>query len=162
MDEKVVASHFTATSAAALRADHCAAPTITLATHLSMLGKPSTAIPNGFDEASRAMSEEARKLRPNDGLIRIGHASGSLTHQRDLREASPALARVLHEQDDARLVLFRGMVDVSEFPELADLAERIDGERRFRCQNCRWSTHDSISTSRPSKWATSTARPRVR
>jgi hypothetical protein len=111
------------------QADHCTAPTVTLAREARNLRKPTTVIPNGFD---RRMLEKARAARrahtakPDDGLIRIGYAEDSPTHQRDMAVASPALAAVLAENPNVRLVLFRGGVNLTEFPELQEFSGQIE------------------------------------
>ncbi len=74
---------------------------------------------------------------PDDGLVRIGYAGGSRTHQKDLACAVPAVARILKEYAHCRLVLFRletpagylPCLDVHEFPELAELGGQIE----WRC-----------------------------
>ena len=64
-------------------------------------------LPNGYDDDGWRNSQEALANVRNDGVIRIGYAGGSLTHQKDLVVAAPAVARVLRENPDVRLVLFR-------------------------------------------------------
>ena len=109
--------------------DYCTAPTATLARELRAIGKPVTVIPNGFDSdllrtfRSAALKESQQE---KDGLVRIGYASGTLTHQRDLAVATPALASVLESCPDARLVLFRHTIRLDEFPELAKCADQIE------------------------------------
>jgi glycosyltransferase involved in cell wall biosynthesis len=111
------------------QADHCTTPTFPLARETRDLWKPTTVIPNGFDrnmlEASRS-AHETQKTIPDDGLIRIGYAAGSRTHQRDLAVASQSLAAALSENPNARLVLFRKAVELSEIPELEKLADQIE------------------------------------
>lgn len=87
-------------------------------------------LPNGYDDDGWRNSQEALANVRNDGVIRIGYAGGSLTHQKDLVVAAPAVARVLRENPDVRLVLFRGFVDHLEFPELAERLEQIEWRDR--------------------------------
>jgi glycosyltransferase involved in cell wall biosynthesis len=118
-----------------LLADACLAPTAPLAAALEAASRPAFVIENGFDDetvrASRA-AVLARRRQPADGLVRIGYAAGSRTHQRDFAVAAPALAAVLRDHPACRLVLFRrsgrdgALLEVGEFPELAGLADRIE------------------------------------
>jgi len=125
-----------------LMADACLAPTATLAAALAApfaaQRRPSMVIENGFDEQAYRASREAvlrRRQEPHDGLVRIGYAAGSRTHQRDFAVAAPAIAAVLREHPQARLVLFReasrsgDLVDITEFPEMAGLADRVEWRR---------------------------------
>lgn len=91
---------------------------------------PTVAIPNGFDENAWNISSLARRLRPRSGLFRIGYAGGTLTHQRDLLVAARAVAQVLSENADARLVLFEGCVNLLEFPELMAHVNQIEWRDR--------------------------------
>ncbi len=109
-------------------------PTEELAHQVRQTGRPATVLPNGFDAASHASARRAHRdwLTYADDLVRIGYAGGSRTHQRDFTRASAAIARVLRAYPQTRLTLFRdpssgeGLVLVDEFPELADLADRIE------------------------------------
>jgi len=90
-------------------------------------------IRNTFDDETLRTSLLARKLwsRTRDDLFRIGYASGSLTHQRDFMDVAPAVARILRERSDVRLVLFRNAdcgttLDVREFAALAESADSIE------------------------------------
>lgn len=83
-------------------------------------------LPNGYDAGGWRSSHEALANVRDDGVIRIGYAGGSLTHQKDLVVAAPAIARVLREHPDVRLVLFKGFVDLLEFPDLAERIEQIE------------------------------------
>ena len=113
------------------QADHCVAPTESLARELADFHKPITVIPNGFDhetfEVSRAARLAAIERRKNrDGLIRIGYATGSRTHQKDFAVAAPAIADILNEYPETRLVLFENTIDLTEFPELEAFSSRIE------------------------------------
>lgn len=121
-----------------LLADACLAPTAPLAAALAAAGRPSMVVENGFDEQTYRASREAvlrRRREPHDGLVRIGYAAGSRTHQRDFAVAAPAIAAALREHPQARLVLFResgrsgDLVDLAEFPDMAGLADRVEWRR---------------------------------
>jgi GT2 family glycosyltransferase/glycosyltransferase involved in cell wall biosynthesis len=109
-------------------------PTEELARHARRMGKPAYVLPNGFDRASRAASRAARRGWSQDGddLLRIGYAAGSRTHQRDFAVAAGAVARILRENDKARLTVFRdpssgeGVVLMEEFAEFVGLEDRIE------------------------------------
>ncbi|MGB8852708.1 MAG: glycosyltransferase [Pirellulales bacterium] len=130
-----VARHYSAIRRTLDLADECLAPTESLATALQACGKPAEVMVNGFDDdtwlASRAAVLSRRALG-DDGLIRIGYASGSRTHQRDFAVAAQAVAAVLWARPACRLVLFREprrgtpLLDVHEFPALAGLEHRIE------------------------------------
>ncbi len=129
--EKDVANHYKLVRMLISHADHCTAPTVTLARELRACFKPTTVIPNGFGrrtfELSRAASLQ-KSHAPGDGLIRIGYAAGTLTHQRDFALAANAIATVLAENTNVRLVVFRGTIELSEFPEL----QRYSGQIEWR------------------------------
>lgn len=90
---------------------------------------------NGFDdktyETSRAAVESRNQAVP-DGLLRIGYPGGSLTHQKDFAVCASAVCRILAENQNARLVLFKSrgqnenLVDVSEFPLLLKYSSQIE------------------------------------
>ncbi len=117
--------------------DMCELTTCTteeLAQQVRAIGRSATVLPNGFDDLTHAASRlAARKWRRlGDGLIRIGYASGSRTHQRDFALVADAVARVLRARPATRLTVFRdprsneGVVLLHEFSELADLQEQIE------------------------------------
>jgi glycosyltransferase involved in cell wall biosynthesis/GT2 family glycosyltransferase len=115
-------------------ADIVSCPTAELAHEARLLGRPACVMPNGFDDAGHATARRARAewARTGDDLLRIGYAGGSRTHQRDFAVAAPAIAAVLRENPQARLVIFRdpssgeGLVLMGEFAEFADMADRIE------------------------------------
>lgn len=114
--------------------DYVMCPTQELAHHARRLGRPAYIVPNSFDDAAHDAARRARREWRNfsDDLLRIGYAGGSRTHQRDFAVAAPAIARVLRENPQARLTIFRdgssgeGLVLIDEFPEFADLAAQIE------------------------------------
>ena len=109
-------------------------PTAELAHHARLMGRPAYVLPNGFDDESHDLARRARRdwAELGDDLLRIGYAGGSRTHQRDFAVAAPAIARVLAENPQARLTIFKdpssdeGLVLMNEFPQFADLADRIE------------------------------------
>jgi glycosyltransferase involved in cell wall biosynthesis len=102
-------------------ADHFTTTTASLAGEALALSKPTTIIPNGYEQERLDLSRAARRERDSDaqdGLVRVGYCSGTPTHQRDLAVASHALSEILAEFPHARLVLWRSGVNLGEFPEL--------------------------------------------
>jgi SAM-dependent methyltransferase len=129
MSEEMVAQGFSLVRHTLAHADHATAPTETLAHELRCAFKPASVIPNGFDRHTLALARtlcHAQRKAGDDGWLRIGYASGSLTHQRDLAVASGAIADVLLAHPRVRLVLFEHAIDIAEFPELAPFTDRIE------------------------------------
>lgn len=121
---------FSARSAVLAAADLRTATTKPLVEALEMDIGPAVALPNGYDETSWNISNLARRLRPPSGLFRIGYAGGTRTHQRDLQVAAPAIAQFLTDNQDARLVLFEGCVNLLEFPELMAHVDQVEWRAR--------------------------------
>jgi glycosyltransferase involved in cell wall biosynthesis len=122
-----VAKHYSMMLKSLLSADYCFAATEEIAFYMRLLGKPTFVLKNGFSLETHIASRLAlrKKLsRQNDGLLRIGYASGSLTHQRDFRVVAAPLCEVLSKRPYCRLVLFKGVFNLDEFPEL----------KKFECQ----------------------------
>jgi len=117
-----------------MKCDAGIAPSETLARVMRRSGKPAYVLHNGFDDDTYAASRRAvmaRRRAVSDGLVRLGYAAGSRTHQKDFGTAARAVARILAESPACRLVLFQAgpdtpLVNVEEFPELAGLADRIE------------------------------------
>ncbi len=116
-------------------ADMCTASTLELAWQMRSVsgGKPTFVVPNGYCEGAYLKSRQGQRMKAalHDGLVRLGYASGSRTHQADFRQCARAVARILRENDACRLVLFRRedsvvTLDPVEFPELAALSDRIE------------------------------------
>ncbi len=122
-------------------ADFAIATTEELASQLRFIHPAVYVVPNSFDDAAHDTTRLERRARRivlgeadgearGDGLLRIGYAAGTQSHQRDFRVAASAIAEVLRTREQVRLVLFRGergeMLVASEFPELAGLADRIE------------------------------------
>ena len=118
-----------------MAADFCIATTEELASQMRQQREVVHVLPNTFDEATHRAARYARRRREEsgeDGHVRVGYAGGTRTHQKDFALSAPALARVLRARPQTLLVLFReagnhrGLLEMEEFPELADLAERIE------------------------------------
>lgn len=113
-------------------ADYCSAPTHVLAARMRRLWKPAFVLPNGFeDETFRRSRLAARRRRAApDGLVRIGYATGSKTHQKDFAQCAGAVAEVLRARPQARLVLFKlgqtPVLDLAEFPAYDDLRHQVE------------------------------------
>jgi hypothetical protein len=83
---------------------------------------------NGLSEAMLAAAEQAQQQpRPSsgDGLLRLGFASGTPSHQRDFAAVADVIARLLERRPELRLVLV-GLIDPTAYPGLAAHAERIE------------------------------------
>lgn len=136
LDAASVRAHALRVRQAMAAADALFASTVPLAAHLRAAApdRPVFVLPNGFDAATHARARQAARARrtaPADGLLRLGYAAGTATHQRDFAVAAPAVAALLRATPRARLVLFRGangapMLDPSAFPDLAGMADRIE------------------------------------
>jgi glycosyltransferase involved in cell wall biosynthesis len=98
------------------------------------LGRRSFLLPNGLNYHTLAFSEEvirARAAEPLDGRVRLGYAGGTRTHQRDFAECAKAVAAVLREFPECRLVLFRDggnepFVYPGEFLSFHGLEDRVE------------------------------------
>lgn len=134
LTEQGVKDHYTRVRQTMLAADHCFASTEDLAYYMRSAGKTTHVLKNGFSQFTHDFSREAARdwRRNRDGLVRIGYAGGSRTHQRDLGLAIEAIARVLREHSECRLVLFQTsdgavpLIDVHEYPALEELADQIE------------------------------------
>jgi glycosyltransferase involved in cell wall biosynthesis/GT2 family glycosyltransferase/SAM-dependent methyltransferase len=131
--EQQVRDHYARVRSTMLSSDMVTAATEELATHARRLGLPALVLPNGYDEETYRRSRFAvrRRQRP-DCVVRIGYAGGSRTHQRDFAVAADAIAQVLRDRPETRLVLFRDaksatpILDIEEFPALRGLEDRIE------------------------------------
>ncbi len=115
-------------------ADLVTCPTEELASQVRFVGRPAFVLPNGADDASIAASRLAVRTWRGyaDPVTRIGYAGGSRTHQRDFARAVPAIAKILAERPQLRLVLFRdpstgeGIVLADEFEALQPVSAQIE------------------------------------
>lgn len=115
------------------QADYCSATTKFLADYMRSFGKKTFHFPNGFDESTWHASRLAVRTRlaaPHDGLIRMGYAGGSRTHQKDFAKIADVIARLLSKRSNCRLVLFRKgtlrCTDIDEFPALLAVSQQIE------------------------------------
>lgn len=94
--------------------------------------KASMVLPNGYDEVTYSLTRASVRAsrQENDGLVRIGYASGSRTHQRDFEICCEAVAEVIRSNDNVRLVLFRldelVTLDVVEYECFRGLESKIE------------------------------------
>ncbi len=138
LTEEQVRRHYSSVQMTLGVADYGSAPTSVLASELRAFFKPTAVIPNGFNQQTLQTSKLAvlaRESAKEDGLFRIGYASGSRTHQRDLALVSKAIANVLAQYDSARLVLFKLTIDLDEFPELKARENQIEWRDLVSLQN---------------------------
>lgn len=127
--EKDVQDAYKSFRSVLMLADHGTAPTLPLIREMRQLGKPATVIPNGFTSKALLRAQTLR-IAEKDGLLRIGYAAGTKTHQRDLAIVSRAIASVLKNHGNASLVLFQDTVDLDEFPELLEVRDQIEWRER--------------------------------
>ena len=113
--------------AALLGSDECILSTRYLAEEAARLGRHAHYLFNGFDDEKLRVCEAARKARETarEKYLRIGYASGTLTHQKDFAVVVPALVRLLHERPDVVLTIV-GLFKLEEFPDLESFARRIE------------------------------------
>jgi len=135
LEEETLADSFAEMRRALIAADLCTATTDELAQHARRAGIPTLVHPNGFDDASFSASRAAARhwiKRRSDALLRIGYAAGSRTHQRDFAACAGAVASILRERANVRLVLFREgspmqpMLDLQEYPEFEGVEDRVE------------------------------------
>ena len=136
--EAEVASFYRRVQQVLVQADACFTSTSELAVHAQRYEPLTYVLPNGFDAETLHTSRLAVRRRrlmastDGDGVLRIGYAAGTRTHQKDFAAASGAVARVLTERPGCRLVLFRGkdgserMFDPEEFPAFTGLENQIE------------------------------------
>ncbi len=134
-NEAETRAYFTAMLHTMQATDLCIATTEELAGQMRQQRDVVHVLPNTYDEATLRRARYARRHRQlggDDGRVRLGYAGGTRTHQKDFARAAPALARVLRARPQALLVLFRerdnqrSLLQMEEFPELADLAAQIE------------------------------------
>ncbi len=129
-----VRRHFSLIQQTMLAADSCTSTTPELTRHMRRFGQQAITLPNGFSAEtlrSSRLAARVRQVESHDGLVRLGYAGGSRTHQRDFGEIATLLPPLLKAYPDSRLVLFRAsdelpLVDLEEFTELAPYAGQIE------------------------------------
>ncbi len=134
LTEPGVQAHYAAVQRTMHEADYTVAPTHELAHQMRRFGKVAFVLPNGFDRHTfqhSRMAARRQQATPGDGLVRLGYASGSRTHQRDFAEVASVLPAILRARPECRLVLFQAgpevkLIDLHEFPELAALDHQIE------------------------------------
>ena len=106
------------------------ASTETLANAMRKIGKLAFVVPNGFGthilKHSLIGLSELRYTKSASQPLRIGYSSGSRTHQKDFACAASAVAAVMRKYPQVILTTFGPTLDLSEFPEFADLKDRIE------------------------------------
>ena len=127
----VMSLFFTQMRSTLLASDLAIATTDELGDRLRAVHPAVYVVPNGFDDEAHDLARLERRARSPDGLVRIGYAAGTQSHQRDFAVAVDAIAVVLRARPRARLVLFRDaagrpMLITDEFPALQAVAEQIE------------------------------------
>src|SRR5882724_10268201 len=135
LSERNVETYYRRTLASFEAANWACCPTEELAATMRRRGMPTFVIPNGFDESAHQRARLAvrrRRAAASDGLLRIGYAAGTRTHQRDFAQVAGPISSILRERRDCRLVLFRhpeneeGIVNLGEFTAFRGLEDRIE------------------------------------
>lgn len=111
-------------------ADQVIVPTEPLARAVRKFATPAHVLPNGLEremieQADRALNDPTAKPFVTDGRVRVGYASGSMTHQNDFAAIVPTLITLFNEQPDWVLSVV-GHLDLQAFPELQAFGERIE------------------------------------
>ena len=97
--------------------DYCTGTTIPLVKGFQKFGKTAFLLPNGFDD--KVQSQDILTKKKEDDCIKIGYAGGTLTHQRDFKEVVPALVKIFSEYGNVKLIVFKKVLLLNEFPELS-------------------------------------------
>jgi len=135
LTEEQVRTYYSRVNTTMAAADYCTAPTEELATNFRRFCRPALVLTNGFNRKHYQTSRRAtrrKRSKQSDGLVRIGYAGGSRTHQRDFAVAAEAVARVLRGRPQCRLVLFRSpdgslpVLDIEEFSAFQGIEDRIE------------------------------------
>lgn len=87
-------------------------------------------LPNGVGDemvraANAALPADDAKPSHADGMIRIGYASGTRSHQRDFAVVAPVLEKLLAERRNVMLTLV-GYIGIREFPFLKKYSKRVE------------------------------------
>ena len=94
------------------------------------LGRRAFLLRNGLNGHALRLSrqfERERGDKPDEGVVRLGYAGGTRTHQKDFAQCAAAVAAVLRENPNCRLVLFR---DEREAPFFTRMNFRLSTDRR--------------------------------
>ena len=138
LTEDAVRESYTRMRQTMAAADLCLTTTEELAAHIrgrmGGMQMPTMVLPNGVDHTTVAASRLAARRRAaarEDGLIRIGYACGTRTHQRDFAACAEAVGAVLRARPKARLVTFQAAestpyLDIEEFPALRSVQSQIE------------------------------------
>ncbi len=133
--EESVATLYTAMRETMDRCDGCIATTEFLARQMRRFRSLTFTLPNIFDAATLRCSRLAVRIRhagEPDGLIRIGYAAGTRTHQQDFAVVADVLAKLLAARPELRLCLFRTadsqhpLLLTDEFPCLVPVMTQIE------------------------------------
>jgi O-antigen biosynthesis protein len=135
LSEREVASYYRRTLTSFEASDWASCTTQELGAAMRRRGKPTFDVPNGFDEGAHRRARLAvrrRRAAMSDGVLRIGYATGTRTHQRDFAAVAEPISCILRERPDRRLVLFRQpgngppLLDPAEFSALRGLEGQIE------------------------------------
>ena len=137
LKESEIADYYLRVQKVLVQADVCFVSTNSLAVHAQSFDQLTHILPNGFDATTLRVSRLAvrtrgEKVKEVPQVLRIGYAAGTRTHQRDFQTAAGAIAQVLTEHPECRLVLFRSnasqepMFDLSEYAAFAHLQGQIE------------------------------------
>jgi len=113
-----------------VESDFALVSTRPLADATEALGVPGYVLPNGLDEkmitlADAALMGSGAVASSESGRLRLGYASGSMTHQEDFATVASMLCALLDERPQLMLTLV-GQLDQSEFPLLERHRDRIE------------------------------------
>ena len=113
-----------------IESDFAVVSTKPLANAVQKFGIPAYVLSNGLDiemiaQADAALIEFAQKPSTTDGMLRLGYASGTPTHQKDFATIVPVLCALMDDRPELILTLV-GHLDLQEFPELQRHHERIE------------------------------------
>jgi glycosyltransferase involved in cell wall biosynthesis len=98
------------------------------------LGRRAFLLRNGLNGHALRLSsqiEQEHGERPDEGIVRLGYAGGTRTHQKDFAQCAEAVAAVLRENPNCRLVLFRDereapFLYTNEFPAFDGIDDQIE------------------------------------
>jgi len=107
--------------------DVCTMPTAYLVDRVAARGATALLLPSGMNVSMLNWFDRAWKdaVRPVDGKLRIGYASGTSTHRRDFAVVTDALLQILTTRSDVLLTVI-GALDLGEYPDLAALEHKIE------------------------------------